>query len=72
MSSLSELLSSLIEASKRKEKAYSECEYDRDYFCHREIENEKLAANALEEHITNLIDARINEAIIKHFAITLP
>lgn len=56
---LGELLNHILETNRAKEKAFSECEDDRDYFCHREIEAEKLAANAFEEAISDLIDSRI-------------
>ena len=62
---LSDLIKAALKARK-DEKEVFKC------YENGEIERSKLAANALEEALNELIDARINEAIIKHFNVTLP
>ena len=49
----------LIEAHTAKEKAYSECEYDRAYFCYSECDRLSRAEEDLERAINKVIDARL-------------
>lgn len=60
---IAQLLQSLSEATREKEKAFENCQHDRDYFCCREIEAEQLAINAVNEHLNELIEAKVNQML---------
>lgn len=55
MTALSGLIRKAMRATAEKEKAFAECEYDRDHFCWREINAEHEAHKALEEGIRQII-----------------
>lgn len=60
---IAKLLQNLTEATREKEKAYDSCQHGRDYFCAQEIEAEQLAINAVNEHLNELIEAKVNQML---------
>ena len=60
---LAELIQNLLSTSREKEKAFAECDNNPSYFCHREIENERLAINALEEALNELIETKLTQML---------
>ncbi len=49
MSKKAEAIVKVLETKVALDKAYSECEYDRGYWCHREIDAYNEACEQLEE-----------------------
>jgi len=60
---LAELLNNILEKNRAKEKAFDECQYDRGYFCSREIESEQLALNAFEEALNEMIETKVTQML---------
>lgn len=58
--SISQLIIDVIDAKNALDKAYSECEHDRGYFCYREQERLEEAEKALEDHMSNLLEGKVN------------
>ena len=61
MDTLAEALIDVIESKQAYDKAWSETEYDKGYFTHRERERLDNATKRFEEVLNQLIDKRIEE-----------
>jgi hypothetical protein len=49
-----------LRAEREREKAIRSCREDASYFCHREIQEEEDAMEAVAETLTAFVDSRLN------------